>query len=284
MFRRQIIHALDRRGGRRLGTLATWYVRRAAGVDVAVAFDGERWVRRAPGGRLSVDGASFDYYLDTLSNFEREYDAWLGAAKDFWFHAYRPRPGDVVVDVGAGIGTDTLAFARAVGKAGRVIAVEAHPETFARLRRNCEAHGLANVTCVWGAIVDAPCSVSIETGAEHESNSIRPGAQAPGTAVVPGVTLDDVCAQQRIERIDLLKMNIEGAERMAIRGMRRAAAMTRHICIAAHSFRAARGDGDFFDTRGDVVNFLRGVGFRIETRDDDPRPYVRDHIHGVKEA
>jgi FkbM family methyltransferase len=285
MIRRHVIRVLDQRGGRRLlGALATWYVRRSEGVDVAVHFDGERWVRTTSGGRVSVDGVRFDYYLDHLANFEREYDAWLSAARDFWFYAYRPQSGDVVIDVGAGIGTDTLAFAKALGDSGRVIAVEAHPETFARLRKNCAAHGLSNVTCVWAAIVDQPGSVHIETGDEHESNSIQPDAQAAGTFLVPGVTLDDLCAEHGLDRIDLLKMNIEGAERLAIRGMRRAAGLARHICIAAHSFRTARGDGAFFDTRGDVVDFLRDTGFRIRTRDDDPRPYVRDHIHGVKEA
>ena len=285
MFRRQIIRMLDRPGGRRLlGTLATWYVRRTEGADVAVFFDGERWVRATSDGRLSVDGVRFDYYLDTISNFGHEYDAWCRAAEDYWFYAYRPQPGDVIIDVGAGIGADTLVFAKAVGDMGRVIAIEAHPETFARLRKNCAAHGLSNVTCMQAAIADKPCTVHIESGELHESNSIQPREQTPGTFLVPGVTLDDVCAELGLDHIDLLKMNIEGAERLAIRGMRCAAGMARYICIAAHSFRTASGDGDFFDTRRVVVDFLLDGGFRIRTRDDDPRPYVRDHIHGVKEA
>jgi FkbM family methyltransferase len=285
MLRRPLIRTLDRRGGRGLlGTLATWYVRRAEGADVSVYFDGERWVRAAPGGRRSVDGERFDYYLDDLANFEREYRAWEAAAEEFWFHAYRPQPGAVIVDVGAGIGTDTLVFARLAGATGRVIAIEAHPETFARLRKNCMAHGLSNVTCLWAAVVDKPCTVHIETGELHESNSIRSDAPAPSSFPVAGVTLDAVCAGLDIDHVDLLKMNIEGAERLAMRGMGRTAAMTRHICIAAHSFRTARGDGDFFDTRADVVAFLSSAGFRITTRDDDPRPYVRDHIHGEKDV
>src|SRR5438132_10459002 len=90
MFRRQVIRTLDRRGGRGLlGTLATWYVRRAEGADVAVFFDGERWVRATSDGRLSVDGVRFDYYLNTISDFEREYEAWVTAAEDHWFYAYR---------------------------------------------------------------------------------------------------------------------------------------------------------------------------------------------------
>jgi FkbM family methyltransferase len=282
MLKRQIIRALDRRGGRGLlAALASWYVRRSQGVDVAVYYDGERWVRTTTGGRFSVDGVSFDYYLNTIADFGSEYDAWLTAAEDFWFHVHRPRRGDVIVDVGAGIGTDTLAFAKAVGSSGRVLAIEAHPETFARLRKNCSVHGFSQVACVHAAVVGAPGTVYIETREEHVSNRIMLGGDA--TAVpVPGVTLDSLCARLDVDHIDLLKMNIEGAERLAIPGMRAAVGMTRNICIAAHSFRAARGDGEFFDSRPAVVDFLSSAGFRLSTRDGDPRPFVRDHIHGVR--
>jgi FkbM family methyltransferase len=284
-FRRHLIRALDRRGGRRLlGKLATWHVRRTKGADVAVFFDGERWVRAAAGGRLSVDGMRFDYHPDTISNFEREYDAWVREAEDYWFYTYRPQPGGVIIDVGAGIGTDTLVFAKAVGNTGRVVAIEAHPETFARLQKNCAAHRFSNVTCVQAAVVDKPGTVHIETGEQHDANSIQLGESAPGTLPVPGVTLDSLCAANELDHIDFIKMNIEGAERLAIHGMRRVAGMARHICIAAHSFRTGRGEGDFFDTRGDVVTFLLDAGFQINTRDDDPRPWARDHIHGVKAA
>jgi len=184
----------------------------------------------------------------------------------------------VIIDVGAGIGTDSLVFAKAVGNSGRVVAIEAHPETFARLQKNCAAHRFSNVTCVHAAVVDKPGVVHIETGEQHDANSIQPGEPAPGTFPVPGVTLDSLCAAKGLE-------HIEGAERLAIHGMRRVVGMGRHICIciAAHSFRTGRGEGDFFDTRGEVITFLREAGFQINTRDDDPRPWARDHIHGVKE-
>ena len=44
--------------------------------------------------------------------------------EDFWFHAYRPVPGDIVLDIGAGIGTATRVFSEAVGEHGRVLAID----------------------------------------------------------------------------------------------------------------------------------------------------------------
>ena len=75
-------------------------------------------------------------------------------------------------------------------------------------------------------------------------------------------------------------MNIEGAEQNAIDGMSESITKTRHVCFAAHDFRAARGEGEHFRTRKAVIEFLRDHGFEVKTRNSDPRPAVRDHIHG----
>ena len=59
---------------------------------------------------------------------------------------------------------------------------------------------------------------------------------------------------------------------------------TSHVCIACHDFRAGGADAESFSTRGPVLDFLRRSGFRVVSRPDDPRPYVRDHLHAVREA
>ena len=78
-------------------------------------------------------------------------------------------------------------------------------------------------------------------------------------------------------------MNIEGAERLAICGMREMIRKTRYACIACHDFRADEDSAQIFSTREIVTDFLRSNDFRIVTRGEDARPYVRDHIHAVRE-
>ena len=94
-------------------------------------------------------------------------------------------------------------------------------------------------------------------------------------------SLDEICKIHGLEHISFLKINIEGAERLAIGGMKYMIRRTNQVCIACHDFRAASGDGDEFRTRDAVIGFLRESGFTILTRDGDPRSYVRDHIHGI---
>ena len=77
-----------------------------------------------------------------------ELQALLDASADHWFHVYRPKAGDVVVEMGAGKGWDTLAFSRAVGPTDCVISIEAHPGTFEYLDRLCRINNLENVVVI----------------------------------------------------------------------------------------------------------------------------------------
>jgi hypothetical protein len=77
-------------------------------------------------------------------------------------------------------------------------------------------------------------------------------------------------------------MNIEGAERLALPGCKEAIGRARFVCIAAHDFRANRGEGEDFRTLAFVWQFLTNAGFRLITRDEDPRYYVPFHVHGFR--
>src|SRR5687767_12511448 len=87
----------------------------------------------------------------------------LRRAASLWFVAYTPQAGDVIVDIGAGQAAEVLAFSRAVGASGRVIAIEAHPDTFHNLLDFCARHELHNVTAVNCACVDEAGALQIET-------------------------------------------------------------------------------------------------------------------------
>jgi hypothetical protein len=119
----------------------------------------------------------------------------------------------------------------------------------------------------------------VETLPVWESNFVHDGPATPASLEVEAFPFDEIRARHGIERIDFLKMNIEGAERFALRGMPETLQRVRHACIAAHDFRAERGEGEEFRTHDFVVETLQAAGFRIKIRADDPRYYVKEHIH-----
>ena len=280
-LRRALIRALDRPGGRGvLGALAGGVARQSA-PGVRVYFRDGMWMHRE-GDVVFVDAPTFGYYPDVFRTWAGEFRRCTAEAADHWFHVYEPRAGHVILDVGAGKGEDTIAFSKAVGPEGRVIAIEAHPVTFGCLRLFCRLNRLHNVEPMHLAIVDRAGPVAIETTEAWQGNGIVNAEQGEGP-VVPGVTLDEVVERSDLKHIDFLKMNIESAEIRAIQGMMKTLQITGSLCISCHDFRANRGEGEFFRTKASLQDAVEQAGFRIVLRDADSRPYVSDQVNGVRE-
>jgi FkbM family methyltransferase len=280
-IQRAVINLLDRPGGRTvLGGLTTRFARKITGTDIEIAYKDGLWTSRI-GRYFLPDSEHFNYFTNSFAKSASQVEEYFANAKDYWFHAYRPQRGDVIVDIGAGCGEDTLAFSEAVGESGRVIAIEAHPATFRLLESFCRLNRIHNATPVWLALMGNAGSVSMVESKSWEGHSVDL-QNSVSSLRVPASTLDALCERLNIKDIAFLKMNIEGAERDAIKGMTRSIAHVRTICVACHDFRADRGDGEHFRTRHVVESFLVENGFRLAYRPDDARPFVRDHIHGFR--
>jgi FkbM family methyltransferase len=198
-------------------------------------------------------------------------------ARDLFLYEYTPQPGDVVFDLGAGIGPETLLFSRLVGPTGRVVSLEAHPLTFQRLVSFCNANGLANVTPLQVAAADVDGELAISDD-QHLRNSVL---VHDGGIAVPARRLDSLARDLGIENVDLLKMNIEGAERLALDGLGGLVARVRHVCISCHDFLADETGSEELRTKALVRDFLLGHGFEVTMRDGAPEPWTRDYVYGA---
>jgi FkbM family methyltransferase len=199
---------------------------------------------------------------------------------DWWLYQYRPAEGDTVVDAGANSGWETLFLSRSVGASGRVISIEAHPDTFRCLSKMCDKNQLANVTLFQSAIGDQEREVRISDYDEHEANRI---VEVGSGIRVGGTTLDHIFRSLQLSRVDFLRMNIEGAETLALSGMREMAQRTKNVCISCHDFLANEGGGNEFKTKADVVTFLKQNGFAVLLRESDTRCTIRDTVYGLNE-
>lgn len=280
-YKWSIARLLDRPGGRfALARMATAAGRRITGLDVNIAYVNRRWTRRT-----GADLLQGDYRLDyRLVAFRQWRDQCVAQTRDYWFYSYEPKPGDTIIDAGAGQGEDTLTFSRAVGATGHVIAIEAHPLSFKALENFCWRNRLHNVTPIHLALLDKPGKVSISEGENWTQNAVISNGNVDGAAAtsVPAGTLDDVCQSEGIQSIALVKMNIEGAEHLALLGAEKIMPHVQHICVATHDFRRGWGHDGCFCTRRLVEIFLSEKGFAITSRPDDPREWVRDHIYGER--
>lgn len=227
---------------------------------------GANWIHSHPTGIL----VERELHLATID----ELDAMT---RDFWFHRYTPQSGDIVVDVGAGTGWEALLCSRLVGPSGKVIAIEAHPGTYACLAEMVERNNLRNVIPVNCAIVDVPGTIRMSDSDDHQANSVL--AEQSGGVEVPAKRLDNLCDEIGIARVDLLKMNIEGAERVAVKGLDGIVHAIRHLVISCHDFRADWGHGEEYRSRADVQRELDRLDLQMLVRADDDRPWVRDYVY-----
>lgn len=186
--------------------------------------------RAAPTGLVQVTVAGGDLAgVQLLLDMQTEKDYWLGTYEPELQKALHDlvEPGVTVYDVGANIGYVALLLAKACGKSGRVVAFEALPGNIERLKRNLALNGMTNcVTVVPMAVTQAPGPVRFLV---HASSGMGKAAGSAGRSdelyqaeiSVPGISLDDFVYTRGNPAPQVVKMDIEGGEVMALPGMRR---------------------------------------------------------------
>lgn len=135
------------------------------------------------------------------------------------FFARIVQPGMTVIDVGANAGYYSILFGDAVGASGRVIAVEPIPQTCELLRRSVLLNGYGATTRIVNAALGSEASgeVHMLVPENEPKNAAVVGAATAHTIAVPATTLDALAAD--LNRIDLIKIDAEGAEEDIVAGM-----------------------------------------------------------------
>jgi FkbM family methyltransferase len=126
-------------------------------------------------------------------------------------HVTDPR---VILDLGSHAGYSVLYFKARFPEA-RVVAVEPHPETFERLRRN--VGGLSGVELVNAAIGDADGTMQLYSGADSWASAATPSPTRPTAHTVPTTSIHGLVERLALDHIDVLKMDIEGGEVAVLR-------------------------------------------------------------------
>lgn len=267
----RVHQVLDRPSGRRaLGTMHSLrhFLAHRRWVPIRWVDEGY-WEVRLPDRVISQPHPDPDEYI------EKEQ-----IARDAYFHRYVPQQGDVMMHVGAGAGWEAHLMSSHVGASGHVYLVEAQPRTYEWLERRVRVGGLENCTPVAVAVTDHQGRVTISDTDRHQLNRIVDGDGLE----VPCDTIGGIMSSFGVEHIDLLTMNIEGAEREAIKGLADAATSVRRMAISCHDFLADRGGDDSLRTREEVVEMLVGYGFDVEPREqDDPRDWIRGYVYAERD-
>jgi FkbM family methyltransferase len=204
------------------------------------------------------------------------------AAPEIAFVRSALKRGMSFVDVGANWGLFTLVAAHFVGASGSLVAIEADPRMFARLKSNVTRNGLRQVLLLELAIADRDSNVILAVHDQAGENwgisrLVEAGSPAQMTISVPAKPLDAVLDEAGLETVDLLKIDVEGAEDLVLNGMD--AGLTRHryrrILLELHPTLLATRCRS---TR-ELTDMLRGKGYRGYAVDDSPRAVRKAYYH-----
>ena len=129
------------------------------------------------------------------------------------------RPGMVFVDIGANIGTYSLFVASRCSDRARILSFEPHPRTFAKLAFNVRANGFSSIEAINEGVGAEKGEVSLYSSGGNNigTASILPQAVGKENRVdIKVAVLAETLAARNIERVDLLKIDIEGFEDRAL--------------------------------------------------------------------
>ncbi|MFL6408363.1 MAG: FkbM family methyltransferase [Nitrososphaeraceae archaeon] len=133
---------------------------------------------------------------------------------------FKPEKGDIVVDIGAAFGIYTIIASKRIGANGKVIAIEAHPDSFDMLNRNVKLNKLTNVTCLNYAVYSRKMKVKIYSNYTIMSERVREEKMKDKFVEVNADTLDNLLQQDGISHAEVnwIKIDVEGAELDVLKG------------------------------------------------------------------
>lgn len=202
----------------------------------------------------------FVYYLGDLIIGEslRRYGEW--AEEEIALLASLIQPGSTFIDVGSHAGTHTVPIARAVGSNGRVVSIEANPQTYSLLCCNILQNDLTENVFALNAVVGRKIGTlthginrlpdQMILGAENFRQDVASAAAAV-SVTLPILTVDSL----KLDRCDLIKIDAEGMELDVLLGAQQTLANQPRLYFEQHP--------DFTVNFAEIYDLLRTFGYRL---------------------
>jgi FkbM family methyltransferase len=175
------------------------------------------------------------------------------------------KPGMTFVDAGANMGLYSVFAGRRVGPRGVVLAIEPSAREFDILQQNAKLNGLTRIRTIRVALSDSASELELSVAPLGKSGHNTLGAFGYDTPLdhrerVQSVKLDDLIHNEGLARMDVIKMDIEGAELAALRGAAETLRQFKPILLIEVSDRALQHQEA---TSADVLALLEQHGYRI---------------------
>lgn len=162
----------------------------------------------------------FDLHLNILYDVDKYF--YLGTFENETIRIYRKllKPGMTVFDVGANIGIFSLIAATKSGDTGKVYAFEPAERVYEQFQKNIQLNGFKNIFLQQKGISNKTEVLSFHLCEDDAYNSFgeKPMRAVVRTIPVDVTSIDEFCFEKQIKKIDILKIDVEGAEYKVLEG------------------------------------------------------------------
>lgn len=254
-------------------------------IDPLAGFIRRELNRAAPQGLTKIQVAAGELAgIYFLLDLQTEKDYWLGTYEQDLQQAIREfvEPGSVVYDIGANIGYITMLLADAVGIDGQVYAFEALPMNLQRLRENLRINKVdERVIVIPGAVADRSGFLPFLIGPSNgmgklEGSAGRALVEDSKSIGVPSFSLDDLVYEENHTPPNVIKIDIEGGEVMAIKGMVRLLTEIKPVILMElHGTESAKTTWDTLSSLGYAICRMQSGYPRVKQMGDlDWKAYI----------
>ena len=236
---------------------------------VRIGYTLRRWMGLAPGsgevaevhGNKMRFGSASECYIDMING---TYEPVITQLFEKLI-----KPGMTVVDVGAHIGYFTLLAAQQTGSEGKVYAFEPDPTNYSVLTGNISNNGYGSVVPVPKAVCDAPGTASFFLHMDTVAHSLYPTTLGRGksTISVETTSLDNFFEQEGWPPVNLIKMDIEGAEAAALEGMKKLIERNETVYLVLEFIPQIQQNAGI--DPHELLGKLRELGFTIQVVTED---------------
>jgi len=170
---------------------------------------------------------------------------------------YRLRKGDIAIDAGAGFGINAVVYSKEVGNEGRVISIEPAKDNLMCLKKNIELNKLKNATVIQKGLWSKRARLRFYLNPVPGGHSLVTHKDAAIKITEVEVdTLDNILRQLGIDRVNFIKIDIEGAEIEALKGMKETL-RNNDVKLAIASYHRVKGQ----PTYKTIIPMMRRMGF-----------------------
>jgi FkbM family methyltransferase len=215
------------------------------------------------------NGALFEYPLDSALGSLLSVDNFESVELDFVVRSLSP--GDVLLDVGANGGLYSVLASKQVGPSGHIYAFEPGIRELVLFRRNVKINSCENVTVVSKAVSNQSGTTQFAISQDGAMNSLKqtdhPMQKFKEWQTVEMTMLDTFVEDAGIDKVDFIKIDVEGAENLVFEGATKLLSSNNKMTIL---FEACDANSESFGySARDLLMYIKGMGFYIYYLDSE---------------